>query len=956
MSVERDNWAAQSAADQKGTRAKGEGRNRLADGIAVILLCLLTLAFYRQIALADLILPGVDAFTYFYPYRQYAAEVIRSGHVPLWNPYLFMGVPFFANPQTAVFYPLNLLLCWLDGPRIVTWSIVLHVAMAAVFSYLYARHGLRLSPLSAFLGADVFAFGGFLSGMIEHINQLNVSAWFPLLLLLWELKERETRTEGRARRKIGFLMGIGMVVALGLLAGHTQSSYISLFGLGVYAVVAAAPRLGALNLAVRSPLKQLAWRAALRSLALILLQLVLVCAIGVGLAAMQLLPTAELSRRSIRSGGLSYREAMAFSLRPLPRLLRYTFLPPWGANLGNVFGGDFFTEYIAYIGLVPLIVIAGWSGSWVIAKLRGLPRSPRFLGAGGSLWRVFNWLCERLDKPVFKTGILAGMGLFLALGGYNPFYFVLYKIMPGFGLFRVPARWLFLYAFGAAMLAGVGLERIRGWYTLRRYTPPRVIIGAGLTGLALVELFVAAQSLPLAHPTAPEAFSSLRTAPAHILAAQQQEAMPGRFLSMSDILFDPGDQPEIQQIFQGQLDEKAVYDYLVSVKRKEILAPNLPLAWRAYAVDGYDGGVLPLKSYVELQKLFLPADQISPDGRLREQLKRIPSSRLLSLLGVRYVITDKVNDVWIDNVFYDLAFEAVLAQNSAQHIAARIAATDLPDFQANAIGIVAYTEGPVGENEIVAEIQITDTHGAIQIQPLYARQIGTTAVERRAARLRLSAPLQIEQMDIVARSRSGTLHVQGVTLIDERDGSNVSVLLSTDGQFRLAHSGDVKVYKVLDVLPRAFVAHQAMIADSDEQALSLLALPEFDLRQVILDKALADLESRAVQSAAADEPEPDPVIKRYEPELIQLEATLSAPGYLVLTDAWYPGWQALVDGQPAEILQADVHFRAVYLDKGTHTIEFTFAPTSYRAGLWISLLMAAAWIIGLAWAVTHRAV
>jgi hypothetical protein len=46
----------------------------------------------------------------------------------------------------------------------------------------------------------------------------------------------------------------------------------------------------------------------------------------------------------------------------------------------------------------------------------------------------------------------------LALGGYNPIYSLLVKFVPGFNLFRVPARWLVLYAFGAAMLAGIGFD------------------------------------------------------------------------------------------------------------------------------------------------------------------------------------------------------------------------------------------------------------------------------------------------------------------------------------------------------------------------------------------------------------------------------------------------------------------------------------------------------------------
>ena len=80
----------------------------------------LTLAFFWKIAFTNLILVGLDVFTYFYPYKAYAAEVVRQGRLPLWNPYLFMGVPFLANAQTALFYPLNFLLYWLSVPKMVS--------------------------------------------------------------------------------------------------------------------------------------------------------------------------------------------------------------------------------------------------------------------------------------------------------------------------------------------------------------------------------------------------------------------------------------------------------------------------------------------------------------------------------------------------------------------------------------------------------------------------------------------------------------------------------------------------------------------------------------------------------------------------------------------------------------------------------------------------------------------
>ena len=102
-----------------------------------------------------------------------------------------------------------------------------------------------------------------------------------------------------------------------------------------------------------------------------------------------------------------------------------------------------------------------------------------------------------------------------------------------------------------------------------------------------------------------------------------------------------------------------------AAKQTEVIAPNLPLLWRLPAVDGYDGGMLPLGRYVQLQGLFLPPELLLPDGRLREQLREIPDGRLLDLTGVRFVITDKQHDLWAEGVYYDLQLSARIEPGQA---------------------------------------------------------------------------------------------------------------------------------------------------------------------------------------------------------------------------------------------------------------------------------------------------
>ncbi len=78
-------------------------------------------------------------------------------------------------------------------------------------------------------------------------------------------------------------------------------------------------------------------------------------------------------------------------------------------------------------------------------------------------------------------------------------------------------------------------------------------------------------------------------------------------------------------------------------------------------------------------------------------------------------------------------------------------------------------------------------------------------------------------------------------------------------------------------------------------------------------------------------------IRRYEPNRVEVEVR-GAPGFLVLTDVWYPGWTATVDGKPVDIYRANHAFRAVAVPAGTHTVVFHFEPASYFLGRRISLV------------------
>jgi hypothetical protein len=913
------------------------------DLLALGALLALVLIFFWKLAFTNLIIARGDIFYYFYPYRDFAAQAVREGRVALWNPYLFMGAPFMANSQSGFFYPFNLLMSWLETTRAINWMIVLHIFIAASGAYLFARSVLRLSIAAALLAAISFGLGGYLGTQIEHVNQLQGLAWIGWIFLAYEFAR--IRNSEFGLRNFAWIP-LAILIALQLLAGHTQSVFITLIGLGCYIVWQLIE-----SIYVARPT---GWRHYVLPITHYVLPLFLAVLVAIGLSAIQLLPTLELTRNSARSGGLPANLAVSFSLDP--RLLGRALLPDYEGALPA--GGEF-TAFFSVAALMLMTI-------------------------GVTSWR-------RASAQTRAIAIVAFIGLFFALGGYNPLYYLLLKI-PGFDLFRAPARWIVLFAFAGSLLAGVGLDALRerrvSWksvliavavivlllalvwisigltpagasgplerpstqsllvwlgallitfaltFVVLRFTRYSLLVTTSLLLLAILELFLATRQLTYnSRATAPDALLSLRPPVTYLLQAGQGNTPLDRFLSISDIFFDPGDTTELKSIFGDQLSEAAFYDLIIATKMKEILAPNLPLYYRVPAVDGYDGGVLPLKNYIEFQKLFLGSVLIQTDGRLREQLKSIPAARWLDLMNARYIITDKVGDQWYDGVLYDLQFATRLE-------AGQSAATgQLPSFKGDALGVVYADAADAGT---LAQIEITFEDGSTQTRPLIDQPLeakdGLSAtrvawVERRGVKsIRITG--------------AGGLTVRGLALIDQASGAFQPFILAPQGEFELAYSGDVKIYENRTVLPRAFMAYSVITLPTDDEIVQSMPDGRFDPARTVM--LTGDYGFWHPDEPARPD-DPPPHIVTYEPEYISLEVQAASEGYVVLTDTYYPGWIATVDGQPAEVERADIMFRAVKVPAGQHRVEMRYQPQSFSLGSLIAIgtvvIVVGVWLI-----------
>lgn len=418
--------------------------NRIARLPLWILALTLAVLFYR-LFLGETFFWGLPALQ-FYPWREYAFDLLRNGQLPLWNSFNGAGAPLLANYQSAVLYPLN----WFGLILPLAWSMsvtaVLHLFIAGCGMWTFTGR-LGLPNLGRGISTLSFALTGYLVARLGTYPIVTAAAWIPWIL--WAVFGVLTQSR---RRDVAWL---ALFTGLQLLAGHAQTTWYSMLLAGAFS---------AWWTVTHRPIR---WRA----LALILAGVTL----GAGVAAAQLLPTGELLVQSQRSGGVDYDFAMNFSYS-LPRA--FNLLTP------NVFGtpgdgsyvlkekGAYFEDAV-YIGLIPLISALAAVLAWAWGKLRRSERPAYF-------------------ETVPFWFLVVVIAFIFALGSNSPVFPFLYKNIPTFNLFQAPVRWHIWTVFALSVLAGIGVGAWGHGYWL--FFGTRLAIAACI-GAALLAL-VAPRFLP----------------------------------------------------------------------------------------------------------------------------------------------------------------------------------------------------------------------------------------------------------------------------------------------------------------------------------------------------------------------------------------------------------------------------------------------------------------------------
>jgi hypothetical protein len=372
----------------------------------IVLLVLTLLALWPVLNVAPDVapgLPGHDARTQWFPWRSFGFGNFSEGEVPLWNPYILCGTPFLGSFQSALFYPPNLLFAIMPVAKAARASIVLHVWLSMVFTYLLARMFCG-GRTAAFIGAAAFGLSAavILRVPAGHWGVSCAVAWLPLIILCVE----------RTMRKPGLpyvLLG-AVAVALQIYSGVPQIVFITAIAAGVYGLMRGfGEGLGWLERAQR-------WGAVVGFFLL-----------GAGLSGPQLIPGIEAALNGARSLPMNRAWIEQFSLGP--ENLVTMVLPGFFGGLKNGFywGRFFYWEMNMYVGVAALALA------------------------------VTGLVMARPQRRAVRFALLAAAMLLLALGRHTPLMQLL-TALPFGEMLRGPAKFILPMSLAVSVLAAMGAD------------------------------------------------------------------------------------------------------------------------------------------------------------------------------------------------------------------------------------------------------------------------------------------------------------------------------------------------------------------------------------------------------------------------------------------------------------------------------------------------------------------
>ncbi len=927
---------------------------------AVLLLILPALYFYPALT-GEVALVQGDGWSQNLGVRVLIGRMIAAGDWPLWNPYIFAGMPLLASIYPGALYPPNWLFALLSPGAAMHWVVITTYHIAIIGSYFYGRK-IGMTRAGALIAGIVFSFGGYMISHLGHTSRIAAGAWLPWILLSLENLHLEVRWR--------WIIGGAAFIALQLFAGEPQMTFYTVLVAGGYF---------AFSLLAREVPSRARFVAATAAMSVG----------GLLLSMMQLLPERELLRQSERAA-ISYEYFSGYSFPPRQIL---TLIFPYffgGSPTSFGFWGEWTAgETCGYVGLMTLLL------SFVALFARG-------------------------RKPLVWFWTAAGLvALVLALGDYLPFGLnaLLYRL-PVYNLFRASARHLFEFDFSAGVLAGLGvsyLARSDRAEALRAFRPAAIILIVLVAGTAIAYRFfgsylvtttprpTGAESLLAPEGLFPLVFLVLTVCAVWVYARSRSVWMGAllvavlfadlgafghRFywrvtrMSINKRLADPETVKFIKER-EPDLNAFRIVSYssfpFYYLSDEMLNFPNVSIARGLQSVNGYDA--------LRLLRPSEMAGAMTLDGQVEDPRLFGKEHEGLNLLNVKYLFyqpplpIDALRGVKYDGVRFEdkLLNWNLTAGTHLEFTPAPIAASSL------ALVTTMSNSTHIPDESPVARIRLQTADGRVlEHQVLIGRDTSEWAYDRDPGRMRhrrakiaetwdaggfqahrYLSRFEFPRTEIVRVEfdyvrQDASLLILRASYYDSQTGHSMPVdtFTPTPARWRkLATFGRAEVYENLRVRPRAWFVGRLVVAPRAEviEAIKTGLLRDgtaFDPSEVALLET-EDFGGREIKlPPVGDTAGAEVRVSSYAAQRIVIETSQPQAGFLVLSEIYYRGWEAWVDGVRVPVERVNYALRGVAVPPGHHRLEMVFRAHSFRTGALYSAAGASSLLAGAL--ITHR--
>jgi Bacterial membrane protein YfhO len=927
--------------------------------VATIGIILLPLVYFFPALTGDLSLVQGDGWTANLGLRIFTGRMIAQGIFPLWNPYLFAGMPHLASIYPGVLYPPNWLFVVLPPGIAINVVVITTYHLALTGAYRYARC-LEIDRLGAIITGVVFSFGGYMVMSMGQTSNIATAAWLPWILLAIEKLHKRATWRWVALGSI--------FISLQFFAGVPQVTWYTALVGGAYFFFSAVMR----------PQNQPGWRFIIGALGMAMF--------GALLSAIQLLPLHEMQQFGGRAK-ISYEYFAAFSFPPRQAVaLVFPFF----------FGGASSPPYrIPYWGESGIFITCGYVG--LLSILLGLA------AVIGARKRPLVW---------FWAG-LAMISLTLSFGDYLPFGLNhwLYQI-PVYNLFRASFRHTFEFTFSCAVLAGVGANYLS--HAGRNRDKKTMALASSVILTAIVIFTLAAYALfgqklspNVPKPRQSDSLLNIETlTPLFFFVASvialwcftlRQSKLSkvllvlilladllayGHYLewraytfNVADRLADP---PTVQEIKARENDPNSFrilsYSSQPFGTNYEMLNyPNNSIARGLQSANGYD--------MLRLQRPSEVLGDMTSEGVVQNHRSFELAHQGFNLFNIKYLLVernrplDPTSSIVYDGVcFESKSFEQRLISGSRIDL--------FPEGAiANELAIVSTMSSSthISDGEPIVKISLhTKNRQVIERDLLIGRDTSEWAYDRAdvksdvkhsRARIIESWPVpdqaggfeghrylarlpfekvEIEKIVLQYLRPEAEILITRASLYDSTNGLSypIDALRLTPERWRkLANFGAVDLYQNLKSMPRAWFVKRVVVKPSAEVHHSIKEGKDTN-GQPFNPTETALLEQEDVEDHDVP-PQPsgsttnaEVVVTRYASQRIHISTRSTGQEFLVLSEVYYPGWEARVDGVKTKIYPVNHALRGILIPPGEHQVEFVYAAPRVRTGFLCSGLAA----------------